>query len=46
MLVIRKDPRSGEQTSAVTQVDRSDPDSSILEIPSGYKIVYPGDVQP
>ena len=39
MRVIHKDPRTGEQTTTVTQVDRSEPDPEIFEIPSGYKIL-------
>ena len=42
MLVIHKDPRTGEQTTTVTQVDRSEPDPAIFEIPSGYKIIRRG----
>jgi hypothetical protein len=45
MLSVHKDPRSGEQTTTVTQVDRSDPDPAIFEIPSGYKLISQGDVQ-
>jgi hypothetical protein len=39
MLSIHKDPRTGEQTTTVTQVDRSEPDPAIFEIPSDYKIL-------
>jgi hypothetical protein len=42
MLAIHKDPRTGEQTTTVTQLDRSEPDPAIFEIPSGYKIVQRG----
>jgi hypothetical protein len=42
MLAIHKDPRTGEQTTTVTQVDRSEPDPAIFEIPSGYKVIQPG----
>ena len=42
MLAIHKDPRTGEQTTAVTQVDRNEPDPAIFEIPSGYKIIRRG----
>ena len=45
LLVIHKDPRSGEQTTTVTQVDRGEPDPSIFEIPSGYKLIQPGALQ-
>ena len=40
MLVIHKDPRTGEQTTTVTQVSRSEPDAAIFEIPSGYKLIH------
>jgi hypothetical protein len=46
MLVIHKDPRTGEQTTTVTQVSRSEPDPSIFEIPEGYKVTRPGAMQP
>jgi hypothetical protein len=42
MLAIHKDPRTGEQTTTVTQVERSEPDPAIFEIPSGYKIIQRG----
>lgn len=42
MLAIHKDPRTGEQTTIVTQVDRNEPDPAIFEIPSGYKIIQRG----
>ena len=42
MLAIHKDPRTGEQTTTVTQVDRGEPDPAIFEIPSGYKIIHRG----
>lgn len=45
LLVIHKDPRRGEQTTTVTQVDRGEPDPSIFEIPSGYKLIQPGALQ-
>jgi hypothetical protein len=46
MLAIHKDPRTGEQTIAVTQVDRSEPDAAIFEIPPGYKVIHRGTAQP
>jgi hypothetical protein len=46
MLVIHKDPRTGEQTTTVTQVSRSEPDPAIFEIPAGYKVTRPGAAQP
>jgi hypothetical protein len=45
MLAIHKDPRSGEQTTIVTQVDRSEPDPAIFEIPPGYKVIQRGPLQ-
>ena len=45
MLAIHKDPRTGEQTTTVTQVDRSEPNPAIFEIPSGYKILPRGSLQ-
>ena len=37
MLAIHKDPRTGEQTTTVTQLNRSEPDPAIFEIPSGLQ---------
>jgi hypothetical protein len=37
MLVIHNDPRTGDQTTTVTQVNRSEPDAAIFAIPAGYK---------
>jgi hypothetical protein len=42
MLATHKDPRTGEQTTTVTQLDRAEPDPAIFEIPSGYKIIQRG----
>jgi hypothetical protein len=42
MLAIHKDPRAGEQTAAVTQVNRGDPDPAIFEASSGYKVIRRG----
>jgi hypothetical protein len=39
MLTIHRDPRTGEQTTTVTQVDRGEPDPSIFEIPADYKVI-------
>jgi hypothetical protein len=39
MLAIHKDPRTGEQTTTVTQLDRAEPDPNIFEIPSGYRVI-------
>jgi hypothetical protein len=33
---------AGNQTTTVTQVDRSEPDPGIFEIPSGYKVIQRG----
>jgi hypothetical protein len=46
MLAIHKDPRTGEQTTAVTQLDRREPDPAIFEIPSGYKVMHRDAQQP
>jgi hypothetical protein len=46
MLAIHKDPRTGGQTTTVTQVDRREPDPAIFEIPSGYKVMYRDAQQP
>jgi hypothetical protein len=40
MLAIHKDPRTGEQTTTVTQVTRGEPDTAIFEIPSGYTVIH------
>jgi hypothetical protein len=37
MLVKHSDPRTGAVTMTVTQIKRSEPDASLLEIPEGYK---------
>ena len=42
MLTIHKDPRTGEQTTTVTQLNRSEPDPAIFEIPQGYKVIQRG----
>jgi hypothetical protein len=39
MLVIHNDPRTGDLTTTVTQVSRSEPDPAIFAIPADYKIV-------
>jgi hypothetical protein len=39
-LVLRhNDPRTGEQTVGITQVERGEPAASFFQVPSGYKIV-------
>jgi hypothetical protein len=39
-LVLRhNDPRTGEQTIGITQVERGEPAASFFQVPSGYKIV-------
>jgi hypothetical protein len=45
MLAIHKDPRSGQQTTTVTQLNRGEPDPAIFEIPSGYKVLHRGAMQ-
>jgi hypothetical protein len=39
LLVKHDDPRTGQQTVAITQVNRSEPPPSTFEIPTDYKIV-------
>ena len=41
MIVYSKhsDPRFGEQTYRLTNINRSEPDPSLFEVPSGYKII-------
>jgi hypothetical protein len=39
MLVKHNDPRTGEQTVTVTHVNRGEPDQTMFQVPSGYKIV-------
>jgi hypothetical protein len=39
-LVLRhNDPRTGEQTVGITQVERGEPAAAFFQVPSGYKIV-------
>lgn len=45
MLATHKDPRIGERTTAVTQLDRSEPAPAIFEIPSGYRVIHRGAAQ-
>lgn len=45
MLAIHKDPRSGEQTTIITQLKRGEPDPAIFEIPSNYKVIHRGAMQ-
>jgi hypothetical protein len=42
MLAVHKDPRTGDQTTTVTQVSRGEPDPAIFEVPSGYKVIHRG----
>lgn len=37
--VVRNDPRNGTQTLKITELNLAEPDASLFEIPSGYKIV-------
>jgi hypothetical protein len=39
LLLIHKDPRTGEQKVMLTDIKRGDPDPSFFEVPEGYKIV-------
>jgi hypothetical protein len=39
MLVKHDDPRTGQQTVTITQVNRSEPPAATFEIPADYKIV-------
>jgi hypothetical protein len=39
LLSVREDPRIGKQTFVVTSVNQSDPDSSLFELPAGFKTV-------
>jgi hypothetical protein len=39
MLVKHNDPRTGEQTVTVTHVNRAEPNQTMFQVPSGYKIV-------
>jgi hypothetical protein len=39
LLVKHNDPRTGEQTVTVTHVNRAEPDQTMFQVPSGYKIV-------
>ncbi|HKS80734.1 MAG TPA: hypothetical protein VJR23_04455 [Candidatus Acidoferrales bacterium] len=38
LLTKRTDPRSGETTTRVTNLDRSEPDPSLFQVPDGYTI--------
>ncbi len=37
----RFDPRNGEQTIRLTNIDRSEPDPSLFEVPADYTVVQP-----
>ena len=39
MLIKHDDPRTGQQTVAVTHVDRNEPNPTMFQIPAGYKVV-------
>jgi hypothetical protein len=39
MLIIHDDPRTGDLTTTVTQVSRTEPDPAIFAVPTGYKII-------
>lgn len=42
MLIKHSDPRSGDLTTTVTQVSRTDPDPVIFTVPCDYKVIGPG----
>jgi hypothetical protein len=44
MIVYSKhsDPRFGEQTYKLTNINRSEPDASLFQVPTGYKVVSDG----
>jgi hypothetical protein len=44
MIVLSKhsDPRFGEQTYKLTNINRSEPDSTLFQVPTGYKVVSGG----
>ena len=39
LVLKHNDPRTGEQTVGIVKLDRQEPDSSLFQIPSAYKIV-------
>jgi hypothetical protein len=39
LVLKHSDPRTGEQTVGITQIERSEPDPSLFVIPSTYKVV-------
>jgi hypothetical protein len=39
MLTRHNDPRTGVQIVTITQVNRSEPDPALFQVPAGYKIV-------
>ena len=39
MIIKHNDPRTGEQIVAVSEVDRHEPDASLLNVPPHYKVV-------
>ncbi|MFL6466722.1 MAG: hypothetical protein ACJ72Z_02050 [Pyrinomonadaceae bacterium] len=38
----QSDPRTGEQTYRLTNINRNEPDPSLFQLPSGYKVVSGG----
>ena len=38
----QSDPRTGEQTYRLTNINRSEPDPSLFQLPTGYKVVSGG----
>jgi hypothetical protein len=39
MLVVHKDPRTGQQTVTITKLNREEPAETVFQIPSGYRLV-------
>jgi hypothetical protein len=41
VLTTRSDPRNGETTTRVTNIDRSEPDLSLFQVPADYTVTQP-----
>jgi hypothetical protein len=41
VLTTRSDPRNGEMTTRVTNIDRSEPDLSLFQVPADYTVTQP-----
>jgi len=39
VMLVHNDPRTGEQTIALSNIKREDPDAAFFQVPEGYKIV-------